>query len=83
MPSDSLIQLTSRLWPRDLCAEIISMPEHEVAYNLCLLLIDADALSDTDKSSWTERRLSKQMVALAALVMLAFGKESAGSSDGS
>jgi hypothetical protein len=77
MPSNSLIQLAARLLPPDICAQIKAgaMPEHEVAYHLCILITDCDALTDTEKSTWTDRRLSKQIRALAGLVMLAFAKE--------
>jgi hypothetical protein len=76
-PHDSVIQLAARLLPPDLCAQIRdgSMPPSEIAYHFAILLCDCEALNDTDKSSWTERRLSKQMAALAGLVILGFAKE--------
>jgi len=76
MPNDSVSQLTARLLDPKVCSEIIAgtLPSSEIAYYLALLLSDADALNDTKKSTWTERRLSKQMVALAALVMLGLDK---------
>jgi hypothetical protein len=72
MPNDSVVQLTARILDPRVCSQIIAgtLPSSEIAYHLALLLSDAHALNDTKKSTWTQRRLSKQMVALAALVML-------------
>ena len=76
-PNDSVVQLAARLLPPALCAQIGAgmVPSAEIAYHLAIMICDCEALNDTEKSTWTERRLSKQMVALAGLVMLGFAKE--------
>jgi hypothetical protein len=77
MPNDSVIQLTARILGPGVSSQIVAgtLPASQLAYDLAILLCDADALNDTEKSTWTERRLSKQIVALAALVMLGFAKD--------
>src|ERR1700730_1445599 len=77
MQNNTFMQLGARLLPPDICAQIGAgtMPSAEIAYNLAVLIADCEALNDTDRSSWTERRLSKQMVAVAGLVMLGFAKD--------
>ena len=76
-PSDSVFQLAARLLPPDICTQIGAgtVPTAEIAYHLAVLICDCEALNNTEQSTWTERRLSKQMVALAGLVMLGFGKK--------
>ena len=80
MPNNTFLQLAARLLPPALCAQIGdgTVPPAEIAYHLAVLICDCEALNNTEKSTWTERRLSKQMVALAGLVMLVFGKNGDG-----
>jgi hypothetical protein len=44
------------------------MPKKEAAYHLCVLIADCEALNDTANSNWTERRISKQLLAVAGLL---------------
>jgi hypothetical protein len=80
MPNNAFLQIGARLLPPDICARIGTgtMPSSEIAYHLSVLIADCEALNDNEKSMWTERRLSKQMVALAGLVLLVFGTKGVG-----
>ena len=85
MLSNNLIQLTDRLLPPSVCAQIkaSSIPSSEVAYHLCILLADCEALNDCDSTSMTLRRLSKQLTALSGLMMIVLDKTGTGSDKGS
>ena len=83
MTNSALIQIANRLLTPDLCAQIRAgtLPPSEIAYHFAVLCADCEAANDSDQISWSVRRLSKQLLAMAGLCILV--KEDPGSSDGS
>jgi hypothetical protein len=71
MPNTNLRQITDRLFEPDVCAQIVdgTMCSSEVIYNLAVLIADCESAND-NSSSMTQRRLSKQLTALAGLMIL-------------
>jgi hypothetical protein len=69
--SNNVIQIVNRILPSDVCDEIKAgtMSSEEAAYNLVVLIADCEALNDVS-SSMTQRRLSKQLTAVAGLIMI-------------
>ena len=65
------------LLPTDLSGEILAgkmPPTSEVTLHLVIAAMDAHAMTDGDpKSSWTERRISRQNLGLSFLVAIAIG----------
>jgi hypothetical protein len=65
------------LLPTELSEEILAgklPPTSEVILNLVIAAMDAHAMTDGDpKSSWTERRISRQNLGLSFLVAIAMG----------
>jgi hypothetical protein len=81
MPNDSnLLQIANRILPSDVCDEIKAgtMSSDEAAYNLVVLIADCEAYNDAS-TSMTQRRLSKQLTALAGLIVLALDRCGSGS----
>lgn len=73
------------LLPTDLAGEILAgkvPPTSEVTLHLVIAAMDAHSLTDNDpKSSWTERRISRQNLGLMGkTVSRRSGKESAAAS---
>ena len=65
------------LLPTDLAGEIMAgkmPPKSEVTLHLLIAAMDAHAATDGDpKSSWTERRISRQNLGLSFLVAITIG----------
>ena len=84
MTDEILKQLAqSSLLPADLRAEIrlgINPPLSEIALPLIMAVLDSYAFVENDvRSSWNERRIARQNVALAFLLALAlYGDPEAG-----
>ena len=72
------IALNSDLLPESLRDGILTgvvPPSSEVAYHLVIDAVDADAVTAADpNATWTERRLSRQLLGLTALIALDFEK---------
>jgi hypothetical protein len=65
------------LLPTDVAGEILAgklPPTSEVTLHLVIAAMDAHAMTDGDpKSSWTERRISRQNLGLTFLLAIAIG----------
>jgi hypothetical protein len=65
------------LLPTDLAADILAgklPPNSDVTLHLVIAAMDAHAMTDADsKSSWTERRISRQNLGLTFLLAIAIG----------
>jgi hypothetical protein len=73
---DQLARTT--LLPESLSSEILAgnvPPLEEIITPLLILEMDCEALTASDKSTWTDRRLARQCLAIAFLLAIVAAKD--------